>query len=235
MNPDVTDLAILLDRSGSMEERRQDHEGGLRAFVRDQRALAGDVRLTFVQFDSHDPFELIYDRTPLPEVREDRLVLVPRGSTPLLEAMSRTLDHLGTRLIGEPPHPVVVMVITDGRENASRPAYTKARIKAQVDTRTTRDGWTILYLGANVDAFAEAGGLAIPSEHALPYAATPKGVHQAYASVGANIRGYRAAVGRGMTIGAAAASNLAFTEDPRRPPEPADDPPPPTTKPEGKV
>jgi hypothetical protein len=202
---DVTDLIVVLDRSGSMEDRKADHEGGLRSFVRDQRGLAGEVRLTFVRFDSHEPFEVVYDRTPLAEVVDERLLLLPRGGTPLLEAVSRTLAHVAERLLGEPPHPVIVMVVTDGHENSSGPEYTKSRVKAQV-TAQEAAGWTVLYLGANVDEFAEAASLGIGSSHALGYAATKVGTGASYVTLSANTSHARATfssfVGRGFSMGA---------------------------------
>ena len=76
---DRTDLLILLDRSGSMQAGRADHEGGLRSFVRDAARLAGDVRLTFVRFDSRDPCEVVFEARPVAEVKDDELTLVPVG------------------------------------------------------------------------------------------------------------------------------------------------------------
>lgn len=157
---DRTDIVIVLDRSGSMQSHRADHEGGLRSFVEDQRRLAGDVRLTFVRFDSEEPFELVYDRTPLESVEIEKLSLIPRGGTPLIAAVHKTLAHLEPDLASEPKHPVVVMVITDGEENASGPEYSKADLRKRLLDWQAQDR-VVLYLGANVDAFAEAGSLGV--------------------------------------------------------------------------
>lgn len=192
--PDLcTDLVILLDRSGSMEDRRADHEGGLRSFVRDQRALAGEVRLTFARFDNHTPLEFVYDRIPLDQVEEDKLTLIPRGGTPLIEAMMRLLAHLETALAPEPAHPVVVMVITDGEENASGPDYSLAALKARIAERQ-RAGWVVLYLGANVDEFAESAKLGIGRQNALGFAPTRAGVANMYRTIGQQTNSFRQAV-----------------------------------------
>lgn len=203
-----TDLVIILDRSGSMQQGRADHEGGLRSFVRDAQALAGDVRLTFVRFDSHDPCEVVIEARPVAEVKDEDLTLVPRGGTPLLDAVGAALAkfaHFGER--------TVVMVITDGQENESR-EWTKARVQALVKEREAV-GWKMLYLGANVDAFAEAGQAGIGAAGAICYAANAPSTRAAYRSLGANLRASAVAVSAGASWQAAAA-NFNFTEAQRQ-------------------
>ena len=84
--------------------------------------------------DTFDPFEVVYDGVPLATVEDTRLALIPRGGTPLLEAVGRTLAHVAERLGRQesPPGLVIVMVITDGQENSSKHDWTKARVKALI-------------------------------------------------------------------------------------------------------
>jgi len=63
-----THIAILLDRSGSMELLRDDIIGGFNAFVAQQRAVPGEATLTLVQFDSQQPYEVLHRFAPLAEV-----------------------------------------------------------------------------------------------------------------------------------------------------------------------
>src|SRR4051812_34999613 len=89
------DILVILDRSGSMEHAVRDHEGGLRSFVEDQKSLGGDVRLTLVQFDTVNPCDIVFDRLPLADVGP--IQLIPRGGTPLLDAMGLAIAHLMAR------------------------------------------------------------------------------------------------------------------------------------------
>lgn len=175
-----SDLIIILDRSGSMEQGRADHEGGLRSFVRDSQALAGDLRLTFVRFDSNDPCEVVFEARPIREVKQDDLILVPRGGTPLLDAVGESLTRFGTF-----PGPVICMVITDGQENQSL-KWTKDGVQKLVKDREAA-GWKVLYLGANVDEFAEAGALGVGAFSALGYVATTGGINSAYGAAFQNM------------------------------------------------
>jgi hypothetical protein len=56
MRNDLTDITVVLDRSGSMEACRKEAEGGLNSFVREQKKEKGDARFTLVQFDTEYEF-----------------------------------------------------------------------------------------------------------------------------------------------------------------------------------
>ena len=184
MKQDYTEIVVILDRSGSMQQGRDDHEGGLQSFVQDQETLPGDVRLTLIQFDTVDPCEILYDGVPIAEVKDIRLI--PRGGTPLLDAVGLAIAHVAERLKDASPDQVVVMIITDGQENASR-EYKRDQIQKMIAEYESR-GWKFLYLGADVDAFEEAQGLAIGGAAALHYHKSPQGIHNAYLATSANMK-----------------------------------------------
>lgn len=194
---ELMDVVILLDRSGSMEYRKEDHEGGLRSFVKDlyltgmNTGKSGrDLRLTFVRFDSVDPSEIVFSSVPLIDVDERLLTLVPRAYTPLLDAVGETL----TRLRQELSSKTVVMIITDGQENASK-RWTKEKVKTLVEDLSGR-GWKFLYLGANVDQFSEAGSLGIAPGAAAAYAPTSIGTRSMYRVIGQTVSSTYASLGK---------------------------------------
>ena len=83
MNSDYTHIAIILDRTGSMESIRDDTIGGFNAFLDQQKAEPGSATLTLVQFDSQDPYEVIHRFRPLSDVPHlTRGPFVPRASSP---------------------------------------------------------------------------------------------------------------------------------------------------------
>jgi hypothetical protein len=57
------------------------------------------------------------------------------------------------------PAPPTIIILTDGVENSSH-TYTKSHLKDLIEAKM-KDGWTFVYLGANQDAFAEAGSIGI--------------------------------------------------------------------------
>lgn len=183
----MLDILVILDRSGSMQHAKSDHEGGLKSFVEDQKSLAGDVRFTFVRFDSYDPCEIVYDRVPLDHVTD--IQLVPRGGTPLLDAMGKALAHLEGRQILNQSERTVCMVITDGQENESR-EWSKAQVAARVKDLEAKS-WVFLFLGANIDSFSEAGSVGVSAMMAMDFSNDAQGVKAAYAATSSNLRGAR--------------------------------------------
>jgi len=134
-----------------MESCWDDTIGGFNAFLNEQKADGGT--LTLIQFD-HE-YQLTYERTKIAEVTPlTRETYTPRGSTALLDAIGRLIKDWKDGA----SNPSVV-ILTDGQENSSH-NFTKAHIKDLIEQKT-KDGWTFAYLGANQDAFAEAGSIGI--------------------------------------------------------------------------
>jgi len=175
-------LIFILDRSGSMEASRDDTIGGFNSFVKDQKEQRPSETLTLVQFD-HE-ITTIFENVPLKDVQPlTRETFVPRGSTALLDAIGNTIKKTSH------PSPTLI-ILTDGEENASR-MYTKAHIKDLMEQKR-KDGWTIMYLGANQDAFAEAGSIGIAAANTLNFdrSRTPeafRSLSQAVSSQASNI------------------------------------------------
>jgi len=119
MNNNLTDITLVVDRSGSMEAIRADAEGGVNTFLTDQAAQPGEALVTLVQFDTH--YEFVHRGVPVKQV--PRYQLVPRGGTALLDAVGRAINETGERLskMAEADRPglVVFVVMTDGEENSS--------------------------------------------------------------------------------------------------------------------
>ena len=169
MKPGLTDITLVIDRSGSMEEIRTDAEGGVNAFIREQARQPGEALLTLVQFD--DEHEFVHRGVPIKEVPP--YTLVPRGSTALLDAVGRAINETGERLAKMPeagrPGLVIFVIVTDGEENASH-EFSKAQIKAMIDRQQTKYSWHFTFLGADQDAFAEAGGMGIAANGTANFA-----------------------------------------------------------------
>ncbi len=160
MRADLTDITVVVDRSGSMASCRKDAVGGLNTFVEEQKKLPGDATFTLIQFD--DKYEVVHNGIPLKDVPV--CDLVPRGSTALLDAIGKGIATTGERLKAMPedqrPGLVVFVILTDGEENASR-EYRNDQIKKMIEDQTNTYKWQFTYLGANQDAFTAAGNMGI--------------------------------------------------------------------------
>jgi hypothetical protein len=119
---------------------------------------------------------------PIEEVKElTNKDYVAEGTTALLDAMGESLTKMAKipELKDNKDVQVIVVIITDGMENASR-EYKKAGIKQMVSEHQEKDGWKFVFLGANIDAAAEAGRMGIRADRATQYVSDDIGTHIAY-------------------------------------------------------
>lgn len=185
MMKNETDVTVILDRSGSMEGIASDVIGGFNQFLTTQQRQPGDCRLTLVQFDDH--YEVVYLARPIADAsRLTAKTFEPRGSTALLDAMGRTIDATGARLAtlaeAERPNRVLLVIITDGEENASV-EYTRDRVFEMISSQQDVYGWSFLFLAANQDAIAAAAAVGIGAQQSLNFAATGAGIRSASLSM----------------------------------------------------
>jgi uncharacterized protein YegL len=190
-----TEIIVLLDRSGSMANIKGDMEGGFNTYVDDLRDMQHCL-LTLVQFDTGG-IDTVIESCPIKAVPKMRLE--PRGGTPLLDALGQTIDRTGERFRNAPeekrPGQVMFVIITDGEENSSH-AYTKERVKQMVEHQSKVYKWEFVFLGANMDSFAEAGGLGIHSGAIANFSSLPEDANARLAMYKKLARGSRLYVSR---------------------------------------
>ena len=193
------DFYLLLDRSGSMAFIATDVVGGVNTFIKDNQALTvGDMNFTLVQFDTQDPFEVIYDGVPIADVKEFTAAqFTPRGGTPLYDGIGKLVARAKTDLT-DITSDVVVVIVTDGYENASR-EWNQSAVKTLVADQE-KLGWTFVFIGANQDAALSASGVGSTMGSSLNFAQTPDGTRDAFATLTMSNTTYRGARAGGQAI-----------------------------------
>lgn len=151
-------INFIVDRSGSMSSRWEEVRGGLKSYIEDQAKEGRDKAwFTLTTFDT--VVDTPYAAWDVTDVPSDRALdgFSPRGSTALLDAVGQTIHNTEDWVKSNAnwfSGKVLVIVFTDGFENASR-VYTKDRIKEMIGQKEA-DGWIFSFFGANQDAWAEA-------------------------------------------------------------------------------
>ena len=196
MKNDYTHIAVILDRTGSMESIREDTIGGFNAFVNQQKAEPGVATLTLVQFDSQDPYEIVHNFKPVGAVPAlTRETFVPRASTPLLDAMGRGINDLEKSLAEiqeeEKPSRVVMVIITDGQENASH-EFRKDQIAKMIKEKQEQSAWQFVFLSADLAAIGDALASGIRANSSIRFSPSAQGTAAAWASASARVADYRA-------------------------------------------
>jgi len=162
-------LSVLLDRSGSMSVATQATIEGFNTFVKDQSKEEGIGKLlmTLVQFD--DQYEVNFtaeDSKDIPSL--DRESYIPRGMTALNDSLVKSIrDTEIWAKQNKYSDDVIFLIITDGAENASKEA-TLDHV-AELIRQKEKDGWSFVFMGANIDAFATAGRYNIPVGNVAGY------------------------------------------------------------------
>lgn len=175
-------IICILDRSGSMRNLAEDTIGGYNSFLAKQKENPGAAEVTTVLFDNE--YELIADAVNLQEIGElTAETYYARGTTALLDALGRTITATLGRFEKENICPekrrVLVMIMTDGLENASR-EYNKATVKSLIEATTKNYGWNYIFMGANMDSVSEASKLGINERNAMNFSADSKGVAKTF-------------------------------------------------------
>jgi hypothetical protein len=176
-------LYFALDRTGSMARLASDVIGGFKHMLADQQAKPGECYMTLIQFDAHDPFEILVDAVPIADVPQlTAATYVPRGGTPLLDAegmlISRAEQRVAARqAAGEGPEAIVFGTYTDGLENASR-EWTLSALTAK--KREHQGDWAFLYLGVGHDAYAQASAVGTQAVNTVSVPRTAGGTQIAY-------------------------------------------------------
>lgn len=167
----MTELVFILDRSGSMAGLERDTIGGFNSMLEKQRKEPGDAVVSTVLFDTR--VEVIHDRVALADVPDltDREYYV-RGCTALLDAVGGAIHHIGNvhkyARRENVPEKTLFIITTDGMENASR-RYTYDKVRRMIEHEKEKYGWEFLFLGANIDAAAEAKRFGIDASMAANY------------------------------------------------------------------
>ena len=167
------DLIFLIDRSGSMYGSEDDTIGGFNAFIEKERKKEFNTNVTTILFD-HE-YEMLYKRKSINDVkpltREEYYV---RGSTALLDAIGKTITSLDKEIDNK----VLFVIMTDGRENSSIEFS-----KTQISNMIKNHSWEFIFIGADIDSYAEASHIGIRKSRVANYRKSAEGVEKLFNSV----------------------------------------------------
>lgn len=171
MKEGYTEIIFIWDKSGSMQSVYEDALGGFNNFIEDQKDDNDDTRVTLVLFDNQ--IENKFDSKPI----QDILAFTKRdyklgGTTALLDAIGFTMNRVGNAFNeleeNQRPQNVIMVIQTDGMENASK-EFSNEKIKEMIKHQKEVYKWTIIYLGACLDAFSSQNDIGIRPNSMMDY------------------------------------------------------------------
>ncbi len=183
----TTHVLMIADMSGSMHQLADDVRGGFNAYIAGLREDTDNTyKVTVALFDHrYMPLCTAVDLTDVPTLTSDNYE--PAGSTALLDAVGLTVTGLTAPL--EPGDKVLVVIQTDGKENASE-EWTFRAVADLIKSRTAAGNWDFTYLGAGVDSWDQAAMMGIGRAMYVNTANTSEGTAATYTSLVGATRNY---------------------------------------------
>ena len=164
MKENYLKIIFVIDESGSMAGTEKDVVGGFNRFIEQQKKEEyGKITVSLYKFNSQ--WSRVVSDLPIDEIRpltsED---YSPGGLTALYDTIGNAIRDIQNRtLFTEPEHQasmVMMVVITDGQENASY-EYDARKVQEMIRELERSKKWQFIYLGADLDSFADADTLGI--------------------------------------------------------------------------
>ena len=180
MKNNLTEIAMIVDRSGSMSPFWDDVSNGFDGFIKNQKELQGECDFTLYVFDNE--IDKIYDKVSIKDVNTIGSIY-PRGMTALYDAIGTCINEVGNRLSNTPedekPSKVIVAIFTDGAENSSV-EFNSSKIGDMIKHQEEKYSWEFLFLAAGYDAFQEAGHINMNLSRSVSAAASSDGYSASY-------------------------------------------------------
>ncbi|MBW6534144.1 MAG: VWA domain-containing protein [Mariniphaga sp.] len=145
---------IILDESGSMQSIKRATISGFNEVVQTIKGVEKQFPeqehfISLVSFNGLGIKEILFNE-PVKHLKEiDEKKYQPDSSTPLYDAIGFSIIKLKRELDSIPESKVLVTILTDGEENASK-EYNGNSIKKLV-AEMKQKGWAFTYIGANHD------------------------------------------------------------------------------------
>lgn len=179
---------LILDKSGSMQDCVTTTINGFneqmqmirsikrkypeQEFVVSLTTFNQDVHFDVDQEDPDNIKELISHNNFMNWIKNDeKIIYNPHGMTALYDAIGMSVKNIQKQAndeISKDEATVVVVIITDGHENASE-KYSYNQIQSLIKELEQSDNWTFSYLSNTPDAVDYASKLNIKKENAIRY------------------------------------------------------------------
>lgn len=186
-------INIVLDETGSMNSCWDATIASFNDYIGSQKTVGGNCAVSLATFstqgrfgavrsmslnmtaamqkarDSGDNVRTVFENVNVQEVGPlSRESYKPNGGTNLYDAIGATIERVSRQLEGQDSIPnVLVVIITDGEENAST-EYNLDAVKKLIQAKE-QEGWTFVYLGANQDAWKVGASFGLSKGQTMSY------------------------------------------------------------------
>ena len=164
MKENYLKIIFVIDESGSMQGTESDVIGGFNNFIEKQKTEhQGKISVSLYKFNSS--WSRVLNDLPIEEIRPlTNGDYTPGGLTALYDTIGNAITDIENQTSYTKREykasMVMMVVITDGQENASR-EYDSRKIKQMIQELEQSENWQFIYLGADLENFADADTLGL--------------------------------------------------------------------------
>lgn len=200
LNQNWTYVSALVDCSGSMQSLNPTNTAlQLQGLIREQKSFDDErVNVSVARFSDHGSYNLFIENKEAQDVTITAEDVRPGGCTALLESMARIINDTGSILSDmttERPGKVVIIIFTDGEENASTGDYCgedgRIRIAQMVKHQQDVYNWKFFFLGANIDAITVGQSMGFNAKNCINYISNEEGCTNVMRSTSAAVKRFR--------------------------------------------
>jgi len=181
MNTKVTEIVIIIDKSGSMASFSEDTIQGVNSLITKQKTEEGYANLSMVFFNN--AVSTFRWREPIRDIEPiTNNEYHPSGSTSLLDAVGSTIKEMVSSLHFESSFKrsdsIVFFILSDGYENSSQ-LYTYTQVR-QMITQQRKKNWKFVFMGADIDIMKVGDELGIAQENRFEFEKSSSGIHMSF-------------------------------------------------------
>ena len=175
MQKQKTIYHLIVDKSGSMSDCIENTINGFNEQVAKIRQLETEfpeqeITIGLTTFN-HEVYNHFF-QSPASIVRNlNTKTYVPNGTTALLDAVGYTIINIENEIkhhSGELNTTVVIVILTDGHENASK-FFKLEDIRKSISLLEETGNWTFSFIGATLDAVDVATTMAIKQQNSYAF------------------------------------------------------------------
>ena len=161
VNTNWINLCFIIDKSGSMWSSKEDVTGGFEKIITEQKANK-DGKVTVSLFTFNEKVNQEYLGVDINDI--GKFHYSPDGMTAMNDGLGVAIDNVGKWLYErdkkgeEMPAKTMVVVMTDGMENASK-EYTLKQVQDKIKEQSEKYSWEFIYQGMDITSTKTADTL----------------------------------------------------------------------------
>jgi Mg-chelatase subunit ChlD len=179
---------IIVDESGSMEAVKEETINGFHELANKIESLSDELPdqenfISLITFNGNGIKTRLFTQPIVELVNINDQNFKPDNTTPMYDAICKSVLKLKHELYGLENYGVLVTIITDGMENSSE-EFSRKETKLLIENMSEDSNWGFGLIGANIDLEETAKSLSIPLNRIIEFESNGESVNSMFKRYG---------------------------------------------------